>query len=109
MRWPLWMLVAALLLARSAVVLAERNYYDVLGVRRGASSKDIRRAYKKKAMQWHPDKVRVASRQSPFAAGPNPQLWRARASPSPRTSASAFAGCPPSPPNCLLPSAAAQR
>ncbi|XP_050225153.1 uncharacterized protein LOC126674709 [Mercurialis annua] len=31
-------------------------YYSVLGVRRNASFSDIRTAYRKLAMKWHPDK-----------------------------------------------------
>ncbi len=31
------------------------NYYDVLGVTRGASDKEIRQAYRKLARQYHPD------------------------------------------------------
>ena len=31
------------------------SLYDVLGIRRDASPDDIRRAYRRKAMQWHPD------------------------------------------------------
>ena len=32
-----------------------RDYYDVLGVARGASDEDIKRAFRKLAQQWHPD------------------------------------------------------
>jgi molecular chaperone DnaJ len=33
----------------------ERDYYLVLGVERGASDAEIKRAYRKLAQQWHPD------------------------------------------------------
>ncbi len=32
------------------------NYYNILGVSCDASSQDIRDAYKKSALRWHPDK-----------------------------------------------------
>ena len=32
------------------------SLYDVLGIRRDATPDDIRRAYRRKAMQWHPDR-----------------------------------------------------
>ncbi|KAF3793823.1 DnaJ-like protein subfamily B member 6 [Nymphaea thermarum] len=32
------------------------SYYRVLGVDRGASVTEIRRAYRKLALQWHPDR-----------------------------------------------------
>lgn len=34
---------------------AKRDYYDVLGVSRGASEDDIRRAFRRLARQYHPD------------------------------------------------------
>jgi molecular chaperone DnaJ len=37
-------------------VTAKRDYYEVLGVERGAATADIKRAYRKAAMQYHPDR-----------------------------------------------------
>ncbi len=34
----------------------KRDYYEVLGVEKGASADDIKRAYRKSAMKYHPDR-----------------------------------------------------
>ncbi|KAK9705239.1 hypothetical protein RND81_07G042400 [Saponaria officinalis] len=37
-------------------MITSDSYYGVLNLRRDSSDEDIRRAYRKLAMQWHPDK-----------------------------------------------------
>ncbi len=32
-----------------------RDYYDILGVPKGATDEDVKKAFRKLAQQWHPD------------------------------------------------------
>ncbi|XP_035224979.1 dnaJ homolog subfamily B member 9-like [Stegodyphus dumicola] len=47
-------------------VSCERDYYEVLGVNKKASNRDIKRAFRKLAMQYHPDKNKDPKAEEKF-------------------------------------------
>src|SRR6266542_6831378 len=36
--------------------MAKQDFYDILGVAKSADAEELKRAYRKLAMQWHPDR-----------------------------------------------------
>ena len=36
--------------------MAQRDYYEVLGVKKGSAEAEIKKAYKRLAMKYHPDR-----------------------------------------------------
>ena len=46
--------------------MADRDYYQVLGVSRSDSEEDIRKAFRKKAMEYHPDRNKNADAEEKF-------------------------------------------
>ncbi len=44
----------------------KRDYYEILGIDKAASQSDIKSAYRKKALQWHPDRNKSSEAEEKF-------------------------------------------
>lgn len=54
--WQSWLMVSFFCLQLLTFSLADRDFYEILNVPRSASTKEIRKAFKKLAVSEHPDK-----------------------------------------------------
>ncbi|MFA6048434.1 MAG: molecular chaperone DnaJ [Candidatus Micrarchaeia archaeon] len=46
--------------------MAKRDYYDVLGLKKGAQADEIKRAYRRLALEFHPDRNKSAGAEEKF-------------------------------------------
>lgn len=58
--------VAVCVLMISEMILAQKDYYEILGVPKDASERQIKKAFHKLAMKYHPDKNKSPDAESKF-------------------------------------------
>lgn len=60
------LLLAVNILLISEFILAKRDYYDILGVPRDATDRQIKKAFHKLALKYHPDRNKGADAEAKF-------------------------------------------
>lgn len=60
------LLLAFHILLISEFILAKKDYYDILGVPRDASERQIKKAFHKLALKYHPDRNKGSDAEAKF-------------------------------------------
>lgn len=60
------LMFAVCILMITELILAKKDYYDILGVPKDASERQIKKAFHKLAMKYHPDKNKSPDAEAKF-------------------------------------------